>query len=356
MKSTPYTIQYGIGMLMNFEPLVYDTLKFEPGASVVSLSGAEADNKNTLQSILEKNEKLSSIVTKHLISFPLFDVVNKQPTEEFYFKIEKQDILTTHTLNISVINPARVKISIEVKAGARVMIVENFQGQAYVGYELTIIAGEGSKIDFVSATKEPVMRTILRNTYLAQDASIVWHETVIEGKLIQSHTRTYLYEPGSCAEVKDIFALSSNTVLDMYHSMYHLASYTKSDMLTKGVLQDNSRTLYQGLIHIDEKAVGCVGYQKQDSLVLSNNAEVNAVPNLEIENSDVKCSHGVTTAHIDKEKLFYAMSRGIDTATATELFVEGHLSPCLDPIVDEKIKSEIIERVKSNLIEHGLNG
>lgn len=363
MKSTPYTIHYGIGMLMNFEPISYDTLKFVSGASAVSLSRSTipptselrraGNNQRSVESILRGNEKMNSIVKGHLSTFPLFEKVSVEPTDEYFFKIEKQDHQTTHELNISVSNPARVKVDIEVEAGAQVTIVENFQGEVYVGYELNIVGGEGAKIDFVSAIKEPVMRTMLRNAFMGKNSSIVWHETVIEGKLIQSHTRTYLYETGARAEVKDIFVLSSDIVLDMYHSMYHLASYTKSDMLTKGVLNGRSRAMYQGLIHIDERAVGCTGYQKQDSLILSDSAEVNAVPNLEIENSDVKCSHGVTTAHIDKEKLFYMQSRGMDTATATELFVEGHVSPCLDQISDEGIKNDIIMRVKDNLIERG---
>ena len=350
MKSTPYTIHYGIGMLMNFEPLAYDTLKFEPGASVVSLSYSEAGDKNTLRSILEKNEKLNSVVTKHLALFPLFDIVNREPTDEYYFKIEKKNELTTYNLQLTTVHPARVKINIEVEAGSQITIIENFQGKSYVGYELNIIAGEGVKIDFIAATAEPVQRTVLRNAFMGKDSHIIWHEAVIEGSLVQSHTRTYLYETGARSEVRDLFALSSETVLDMYHSMYHLASHTTSDMLTKGVLSGKAKAMYQGLIHIDEKAVGCVGYQKQDSLVLSNSAEVNAVPNLEIENSDVKCSHGVTTAHIDKEKLFYAQSRGIDEAQAIELFVVGHLSPCLDTIPDDVFRSNIEERVRGNIL------
>ncbi len=350
MKSSPYTIHYGIGMLMNLEPLAYDTLKFEPVSSIVSLTESEIVQKGKLESILKNNKKLNSIVTKHLDTFPLFKIVSEKSTDEYYFKIKKQNKPTTHALNISVLKSARVHVVVEIEAGAEVTIIESMMGNAYAGYQLDLIAGKGSKVNYIAHAKVPDMRTILRNAYMAQDSSIVWHEAVIEGKLIQSHTRTYLYETGAQAEVKDVFALSSDTVLDMYHSMYHLASHTKSDMLTKGLLQGRSRALYQGLIHIDEKAIGCTGYQKEDSLVLSNNAEVNAVPNLEIENSDVKCSHGVTTAHIDKEKLFYMQSRGIDTKTATDLFVEGHLSPCLEQSKDEKIRYDILERIKENLM------
>lgn len=338
---------------MNFEPLAYDTLTFEQNSARVELSGSVIGDREVLGVVFDRNKKLYSIVSEQLSKFPLFNKVSAEPTGTYHFKIEKSNQPTTHTLQITGSGSSRMLVTVKIEAGARVTIVEQIEHVAYLGYELNIIAGEGSKVDFISAVNNPSMRTVLRNAFMGKDSSIVWHEAVIEGKLVQSHTRTYLYETGASAEVKDLFALSTNTVLDMYHSMYHLASHTKSDMLTKGVLQNNARALYQGLIHIDEKAVGCTGYQKQDSLILSNNAEVNAVPNLEIENSEVKCSHGVTTAHIDAEKLFYAQSRGIDEKTATELFVEGHLSACLDQIKDENVKNNVLERIRRSLINHG---
>lgn len=350
MKTTPYAIHYGIGMLMNFEPLAYDTLNFQSGNSV-ELTKSKKIEETSLRGILKNNKKLAQITNDHLNAFPLFKKVTTIPTDVFQFAIEKHDQPSEHTLTITNLQPSRVLVMLDIAPGAEVTIIENIESSAYVGYELNINAGEGSKVHVISAVASSSLRTILRNAYMAKDSHIVWHEAVIEGLLIQSHTRTYLYETGARAEVKDLFALSGDTVLDMYHSMYHLASHTSSDMLTKGVLDKKSRALYQGLIHIDENAVGCTGYQKQDSLILSDSAEVNAVPNLEIENSDVKCSHGVTTAHIDREKLFYAQSRGINEAVATELFVGGHLSPCLDAISNETIKNEIQERVAKNLME-----
>ncbi len=346
---TPYTIHYGIGMLMNFEPLLYDTLKFTSGSSMVTLSDSVIDNANRLQSILENNEKLNSIVTKHLTNFPLFNFVHTNPTDEFYFTIKNTNVPATHNLSLDITHSSRTHVVVHIEDGAKVNIIESITGNAYLGYTLDIVVGKGAEVTFVAHPENTPMRTILRNAYLQENSLIKWMEGSIEGELIQSHIRTYLYEPGSRAEVKGLFALSGNTIVDIYHSMYHLASHTTSDMLTKGVLEGKSRAMYQGLIHIDEKAVGCTGYQKEDSLVLSNSAEVNAVPNLEIENSDVKCSHGVTTAHIDKEKLFYAQSRGISEKNAAQLFVDGHISPCLDVVPDEMIRAQLQDRIHRNL-------
>ncbi len=335
---------------MNFEPLLYDTLTFEERSSVVSLSDSEGGNKNVLPSILENNGKLSSVVHTHLADFPLFNLVHTRPTDEFYFTIKNSNALLTHKLSLDIQNPSRTHVVITVADGAKVTIVESITGNAYVGYTLDIVIGKGAEVTFIAHPENTSMRTVLRNAYVQENSMIKWVEGVIEGQLIQSHIRTYLYEPGSRAEVKGLFALSGSTIVDMYHSMYHLASHTTSDMLTKGVLQGKSRAMYQGLIHIDEKAIGCTGYQKQDSLVLSDSAEVNAVPNLEIENSDVKCSHGVTTAHIDREKLFYAQSRGINEKDAAQLFVDGHITPCLDVISDETLRMQLQNRIHRNLV------
>ena len=349
MKTLPYTIHYGIGMLMNFEPVAYDTLNFEHNSSAVMLSDSEIGDENVLQSILENNEKLNSIVAKHLTDFPLFNLVHAQPTDECYFTIKNTNVLTTHNLSLDIKNASRTHVVITVEDGGKVTIVETIIGTSYLGYTLDLVVGKGAEVTFVAHPENTNMRTVLRNAYTQENSLIKWVEGTVEGDLIQSHIRTYLYEPGARAEVKGLFALSGTTVLDMYHSMYHLASHTTSDMLTKGVLEGKSRAMYQGLIHIDEKSVGCTGYQKEDSLVLSNSAEVNAVPNLEIENSDVKCSHGVTTAHIDNEKLFYAQSRGISEKNAAQLFVDGHISPCLDAIPNEHVRIVLQDRIHRNL-------
>jgi len=346
-----YTIKYGPGMLMSFEPLAYDTLNFE-SVVVCELTNSEVgdDGVDVLVHLFAQNTNVQKLVAHNLSCFPLFKKVFSEPTHIFYFKITKQDVPTMHELAIDneLVGAARVQVIIEVESGARATITEsmNIGQDEYLGYELNIILRGDAHVDFVSAVDDSPLRTILRNAFVGRNSHIVWHEAVIGGVLVQSHTRTYLHAPGGRVEVKDVFAIADDTVVDMYHAMYHLASHTTSDMLTKGVLYGSSCAMYQGLIHIDKDAAGCTGYQKEDNLILSDTAEVNAVPNLEIENSDVKCSHGVTTAHINKEKLFYARSRGLGIEEATELFVEGHLSSCIDAIVDEKIKRHVLDSIK----------
>jgi Fe-S cluster assembly protein SufD len=98
------------------------------------------------------------------------------------------------------------------------------------------------------------------------------------------------------------------------------------------VLRDTAKAVHRSLVHIAPDAHDCEGYERQDTLLLSDGAQINAVPNLEINNNQVKCSHGATTTYIDDEKLFYFLSRGLDRQSAEELFVSGYVAPVMEKV------------------------
>ena len=97
----------------------------------------------------------------------------------------------------------------------------------------------------------------------------------------------------------------------------------------------------RSIIKIEEGASDSDGYEKQDALILSENAEADAMPQLEIKNPNVKCSHGSTIGQIDKEKIFYLMSRGLDIEKAKKKIVEGYFNNTLEQIENVKIREKI---------------
>ena len=107
------------------------------------------------------------------------------------------------------------------------------------------------------------------------------------------------------------------------------------------MLTDSSKGLSRGLVRIGKNAAGSNGYEKQDALLLSDKAEADAIPNLEIHNNEVKCSHGSTVGQIDAEKMFYLMSRGLNEKEAKLKIVEGYFMPILDTFEDESVKEQI---------------
>ena len=113
---------------------------------------------------------------------------------------------------------------------------------------------------------------------------------------------------------------------------------TKSYQLIKSVIDDNSKSVYQGKIYVDSKAQKTDGYQLSKAVLLNEQAEFNAKPELEIYADDVKCSHGSASGSLDENSIFYLMSRGLDKKTAKELLINGFLLDVVEKITDEEIK------------------
>ncbi len=116
-------------------------------------------------------------------------------------------------------------------------------------------------------------------------------------------------------------------------------------MLARGVLDGNAKADYRGMITIESCAPNSAGYQKEDTLLLSESARMDAVPMLEIRNKDVKCSHGTSIGQVDRDKLFYMMSRGLDEETAKKIIVSAFFDPVLKHIEDEGIRQYIMSIV-----------
>ncbi len=96
-----------------------------------------------------------------------------------------------------------------------------------------------------------------------------------------------------------------------YHTLqHHVAPECHSDFLYKSAQQDQSRTVWRGMIKVDKNAQKTDGYQRNDNLVLSNRSRADSIPGLEIEADDVRCTHGSTTSKVDEELIFYAGCRG----------------------------------------------
>jgi Fe-S cluster assembly protein SufD len=129
----------------------------------------------------------------------------------------------------------------------------------------------------------------------------------------------------------------------------HMVPHATSDLLYKGALTDEAHAVFRGLIKVYPKAQRTDAYQTNRNLILSRRAEAVALPNLEIEADDVRCSHAATVGQLDEEELFYIMSRGISRETAEKLVVFGFFGEVLDrlpmPGVVEELRQAIETRI-----------
>jgi len=175
--------------------------------------------------------------------------------------------------------------------------------------------------------------------------SMKWTDLIVTDQYIRSYVANTMIGVEAIGEIKSFSLTKGLGICDMYTENHHEAEHTKSDIVTRSVMSDNSKTLSRGLVSIGQKAAHSEGYEQQDALILSNDAEADAIPNLEIHNHDVKCSHGSTVGRVDEEKLFYLMARGVSETKAKNLIVRGYFLPAIHGIADEKVRTSVLEQL-----------
>lgn len=160
-----------------------------------------------------------------------------------------------------------------------------------------------------------------------------------------------LSEKGAHATVDSAYIMNGWATIDTTTNINHLKPYTTSSQLVKGVVGGQAKGVFQGKIHISPNAVKTEGYQLHKAMLLTDEAEVDVKPELEIFADDVKCSHGSACGELDKEQLFYMQSRGISEDEAKQMLIEAYLNDVIAKVDDEKIIEWIKLSLNSNKSE-----
>ncbi|MBQ8465655.1 MAG: Fe-S cluster assembly protein SufD [Alphaproteobacteria bacterium] len=156
--------------------------------------------------------------------------------------------------------------------------------------------------------------------------------------IARNETFVSLNDEGAEAVVNGAYIMNGWATLDTTTDIYHLKPHTKSSQIVKGVVGGEAKGVFQGRIHIAPDAVATSGTQLHKALLLSDTAEIDVKPELEIFADDVKCSHGAASGELDKEQLFYMRSRGIGEDEAKQILIDAYLNDVINQISDETIK------------------
>jgi len=190
---------------------------------------------------------------------------------------------------------------------------------------------------------------MIKRAILGKNAVMNWLDCSFGSRIMMNEVTSYLNGEHSCSDNYGIFFAGKNQQYDIVANSIHNAAHTKSDIFTKGALKNNAKCIYRGLVRIEQNAPGSNGYQKEDTLLLDQEAAADSIPNLEIENSDVRCTHGATIGRIDKEKLFYMQSRGLDKNAATREYVKGFFEPLILKMRIHKLQESMHEMVAERM-------
>ncbi len=200
--------------------------------------------------------------------------------------------------------------------------------------------GEDSHLTFVELQSwgTHVWNFTHERARVGRNARLNWILGAVGSKLTKSFMDIDLAEPGAEGYMSGFYFADDHQHLDHDTQQNHLAPHTTSDLLFKGAVKDQARSVWQGLIYVAPGAQGTDGYQANRNLVLNSGARADSIPGLEIMANEVRCTHGATVSRIDEDQIFYMRTRGVPRKEAERLLIEGFFAEILDRIPFEKIR------------------
>lgn len=245
---------------------------------------------------------------------------------------------------------------IVLEEGASLTFVEEFNGNGLSNEDLAtcsaraeIYCGANSQMQYVSVQRWPanVRHVMHQQAILKRDARYSSTSIHLGGKIIKHVNETVLAEPGSEGLIFGLAFGENQQHIDNHTLQTHLAPNTHSDLLYKTALKGDAKSIYTGLIGMGPLAQQSQAYQACRNLLLSEGCSANAVPQLEIEANDVKCSHGATMGPVNEDQCFYLMSRGLSRLQAEQMIATGFFEELIAKLPDAQladITRAIIER------------
>lgn len=235
-------------------------------------------------------------------------------------------------------------------ANSRVRVIDVFHSADDSSKGLAIavndlIAGPGSKLDYVAiqAFNESTKVIQINETSVARDASAIGFILNTGGSWVRNESLSRLEGEGGRSDMLSASIPAHGQEYDQRTFQHHVKPGAYSDLLYKNSLYDKSRTIFSGLIFVDEGAHRTDAYQTCRNLFMSDDAEANSMPGLEINADDVKCSHGSTSCQISEEEIFYLRARGIDPARARQLIARGFSVEVVERIGHEATEELVLK-------------
>jgi len=215
--------------------------------------------------------------------------------------------------------------------------------------------GENSHFDLVRVQNEHNNACKITHTFIHQEANSVVssNNITLHGGLVRNSTYHYLGGEGAETNSFGLFLADKWQHVDNFVNVEHASPNCKSDQLFKGVLDDMSTGAFNGRIYVAQDSQGTLAYQRNNNILLTDDAKMDSKPQLEIYADDVKCSHGATVGQLDDDALFYLQSRGINKREAKLMLMFGFAHEVIQNIKVEALRDRmdglVMQRLRGEL-------
>ena len=240
--------------------------------------------------------------------------------------------------------------------GSQVTFVERYASptlaaQAFSCPVTEVVAKDGAQVRHVTVQEwgGHVVELGFQRLRVDNDGHLHTILAATGGKLVKNYVDNSFAGSGVESFHRGFFFTDGTQHMDYKTIQDHLAPYSTSDLLIKGALRDRSRAVFTGVINVRKGSKRTDAYQENRNLLLSKRARSDSIPILEIDNDDVRCTHGSATGQVDQEELFYVMAHGLNKNDAARMLVEGFFSEVTQHTPLDGVRAQLEGKVQAKM-------
>jgi Fe-S cluster assembly protein SufD len=248
------------------------------------------------------------------------------------------------------------RLLVIAEEGSRATLIEEYTSATpelagYTNAVVELFVEQNAKLEYVSLQNLSMSTWHFANHHarVERDAELDWVAGGFGSKRGKTRIQNDLAGQGATSRVTGAYFADGDQHLDYDTFQEHIAPNTTSDFAFKGALRDEATTVWRGMIRVEKEAQKTNAYQENRNLMLSKKAHADSIPGLEILANDVRCTHGATLGQVDREQLFYGMSRGLSRAEMERIIVRGFFQDILDRIELEPVRETLGEALEARI-------
>jgi Fe-S cluster assembly protein SufD len=317
------------------------------GAQVASLARALADRSSTVEEHLTRiadaaRDPFTALNTAFLSDGAFIHVPD-------HVVVEAPIHLLFLSTSDGVPKMAHPRVLVVLGANAQATVVESYGAvgaERYFTNTVTeVIAGANSTVHHYKLQREHTSAYHVGTLYVnaARDATIASHSVAFGGALVRNDINVVLDGEGAGCTLNGVYVSDGERLVDNHTTIDHAKAHCASREVYKGVLADRSRAVFNGKIIVRPDAQKTDAKQTSKALLLSEDAQINTKPQLEIFANDVKCTHGAAVGQMDDEAIFYLRARGLSDAQARHMLIRAFAGDVLQRMPLEPLRLRLEE-------------
>jgi len=350
-----------------FKELNENFLVFVNGILVPELSGINLRSRRLMiGSITEAYNKEMPIInhfTKYAdVSNDSFVALNTAFVNDGAFIYVPDNATVAGPIHIIYINDTKQeavmsqpRILMSIGSNVDVQIIESLHTigdkEGFINSVVEISIGSNSRVEYYKMQDDNLKSYYIGSTFIKQDRDsfLKTHTICLGGAFIRNNFEIMLDGEGAELEMGGIHYNYDNQYVENRTMVEHRKPNCKSNQIFKGILDDDSRAVFNGKIYVRPNAQKTSAYQSNKNILLTDRAKINSKPQLEIYADDVKCSHGATSGYLDKDSMFYLKARGIEEPKAKALLLNAFASEIIEKVDIDELRDSLKQKVALRL-------